>query len=104
LGRKVRYRRAIYERHLADHPETVDYLQEAVLTISDPDSEYQEEEDTDDFSCRVYYRMGMGRDEFERCLLKIPVYYDGTDEGEVATFHFTRRVARGTLLWRRDQD
>lgn len=103
LGRWVRCRRSVYQRHLTEHPEMEDYIEEAKLTVGDPDCEYREEADNEEMSIRVYYRMGLGRGQFEKCLIKVPVYYDRTNEGEVATFYFTRRVTEGILLWRRGQ-
>lgn len=38
-GRVVRLREAVYHRHLPEHPEMGDYIEEAKLTISDPDCE-----------------------------------------------------------------
>jgi len=103
FGRAVRYRRTVYERHLPDRPEMADYLEEAANTINDPDLEYQEEPDNGEFGIRVYYKDGLGRGQFEKCLLKVPVHYDHIG-GEVATFHFTRRVGRGEIIWQRGQD
>jgi len=103
-GRSVRFRKVVYEKHLPERPEMADYIQEAACTVSDLDSEYREEDDADELSIRIYYRMGMGNDRYDKCLLKIPVYYDRANEGEVATFYFTRRVTGGTLIWRRGQN
>ena len=100
-GRVVRLRRAVYERHLPQRPEMAAYVEEARLTIASPDWELVDE-DTGS-NCRVYYRLGLGRDKFEKCFLKVPVYYRKTlwgEEGEVATFHLTRQLGRGRVTWK----
>ena len=103
LGRRVRYRKVIYERHIPEHPEMADYLEEAADTVHDPDYEVREEPDNKEEFRRTYYKMGLGRDDFEMCFIKVPVYYDRIG-GEVATVHFCRQLARGKLLWRRGQN
>ena len=66
--------------------------------------EFQEEPDNETFSCRVYYKVGLGRDKLAMCFIKVPVYYYKTGPGEVATFYFLRSLARGELIWRRGKD
>lgn len=100
-GRPVQLRADVYERHLPKHPEMADYLEEAKETIADPDLELEDDGST------VYYRMGLGRDEFEKCFVKVPVRYKRTlwgEVGEVATFHLTRRLGRGKIMWRRPRN
>lgn len=101
-GQTVRLRTVVYERHRSEHPEMTEYIEEAEVTVTDPDVELLDEEAGG--NCHVYYRLGLGRDEFEKCFVKVPVYYDevsGVQEGEVATFHLTRRLGRGRRIWQR---
>jgi len=102
LGRTVRLRESVYERHLPTHREMADYLEEAKQTIIDPDYELEDGE-----NCYGYYRMGLGKGRYEKCFIAVPVYYRRTlwgDEGEVATFHLTRRLGRGKITWKRPRD
>jgi hypothetical protein len=104
LGRLVRLREEVYQRHLPEHPEMSEYVEEAKQTIAGPDFELADEDESG--NCYKYYRMGLGRDKFQKCFLMVPVYYRETlfwgEVGEVATFHFTRRVGRGNLTWKRN--
>lgn len=99
--RMVRYKTSVFERHLPEHPEMVGYIEEIRATVADPDKEVL---DADSF---VYYRMGLGRDRFKRCYIKVPIYYQGSfgaEEGSIATAHFTTRIGgRGRILWERQQ-
>ena len=105
MGRSVRLRKVVFQRHLPDHPEMAGYVDEAAITVSDPDYEYREEEDNEGRFARIYYKKGLGRDKFEKCFIKVPVYYDNDGAGEVATFHFTRRLdTKGKLLWQREEN
>lgn len=99
-GRTVRYRESVFLGHLHQHPEMERYVEEIRITITDPDIEVL---DDDAF---VYYRMGLGRDKFQRCYIKVPVYYQGVlgaETGSIATAHFTTRIGRGKRLWERGQ-
>ena len=82
-----------------------DYIEEAKQTIADPDHELSDDEA--DGNCIVYYRWGLGRGKFEKCFIKVPVYYERTllwgRVGEVATFHLTRRLGRGKITWTRSK-
>lgn len=101
-GRSVRLRKEVFDRHVTDRPEMASYIEEARLTVSDPD--YQLDDDNDSNAgeiTRIYYKMGLGRGKFAKCFLMVPVFYDSTQEGEVATFHFTRRIGKGVLVWQR---
>ena len=101
-GQIVRLRRVVYERHLPEHPEMADYEKEAQMTIAEPDVELLDEVAGED--CHVYCRFGLGRDDLDKCWVKVPVYYDevsGVREGEVATFYFSSRVGRGKKIWQR---
>ncbi len=92
-------RTEVYERHLPKHPEMAEYLEEAAEAVVDPDVVLEE----DDGSL-VSYRMGLGRDKFEKCFVVVPVHYSKTfwgEIGEVATFHLARRLGRGKLTWTR---
>ena len=100
-GRVVRWKTSVFERHLPARPEMADYVEEIKATVADPDKEVL---DGDAF---VYYRMGLGRDKFKRCYIKVPIYYQGpfgTEVGSIATAHFTTRIGgRGRILWERQQ-
>lgn len=102
LGRLVRLREAVYQRHLPQHPEMTGYVEGAKLTIAEPDFELIDEDSST--NCYQYYRKGLGRGKFKGCFIKVPVYYQKTlwgEVGEVATFHFARRLGRGKITWQR---
>lgn len=100
-GRIVRYKTSVFERHLPERPEMAGYIAEIRETVADPDKEVY------DGDAIVYYRMGLGRDKFQRCYIKVPVYYQGVfgaEEGSIATAHFTTRIGgRGRIVWERHQ-
>jgi len=103
LGRVVRYRKEVFDRHLPEHPEMAAYTEEIRITVSDPDYGYEDEDNETTLSI-VYYRLGLGRGKYQDCFIKVPVYYDKSvspREGEIATAHFSRRVGGGKLIWRR---
>lgn len=93
-GRPVRLRVSVYDKHIVKHPEMADYLDEIQDAIRDPDWELDDEGTT------VFVSLGLGRDEFEKLFISIPVYYAG-GRGEVATFHFKKGVGRGDIVWRK---
>jgi len=95
----VRLERRTFERHLPYRPETADYVEEAKATIEDPDAIL-----VDDDSCHHYYRLGLGRGKFEKCYVRVLVYYrsrGGRVEGRVATFWLARRIGKGQIKWMR---
>ncbi len=87
-------REKVYQNHLPLRPEMADYLKEAEETIRDPDLEL------DDAGGVVYVRWGLGREDFDKCFLRVPTYNRG-DHLEVATFFLTGRVGRGRITWKR---
>ncbi len=100
--RVVRYREAIYQRHLRQHPEMAEYVEEAKQTVNDPDCITSDDDGGRDY--QVYYRFGLGRGKHAKCFIKVPVYYHRTlwgEVGEVATFHLTRRIGTGRAIWTR---
>ena len=104
-GRLVRLRETVYLRHLPTHPEMADYLEEAKRTIADPD--YELKDDEAEGECIIYYRLGLGREVFEKCFVTVPVHYAKTllwgEVGEVATFYLPRKLGRGKVSWTRSK-
>lgn len=95
LGRTVRLRESVYERHLPDRLEMADYLEDARRTIEDPDIELEDEDE----GCYIYCRFGLGRDRWEKCFVKVFVYFNAQNVGEVATFFLPSRVGPEKVVW-----
>jgi hypothetical protein len=99
-GVTVRMSKATYEKHLPMHPEIADYVEEAKLTIQEPEIVKR-----DDDGCHHHYRLGLGRGKYEKCYLRVLVIYHGRGKrkhGVVASYWMSRNIGRqGEVIWLR---
>jgi hypothetical protein len=86
-GRMVHMTVKTFQNHLAYRPMMANYLDEAKLTVSDPDH-IQEARN----GGMRYCRLGLGRDQYRKAWLVVQVYYDNSSTGTVATYHFMRQL------------
>lgn len=84
-GRIVRLTKRTFETHEKRHPEFAKYIEEAKLTIQDPD--FVAEADN---GAIALFRFGLGRKPFNDLYLVVIVYYKG-EKGMEATHHFVTK-------------
>lgn len=93
----VRMSKATYDKHLPKHPEIADYIEEAKLTVEDPELIYRDKD-----GCHHHYRFGLGEGKYADCYLRVLVRYPrrwGRKQGVVSSFWFSRNVGKGELIW-----
>lgn len=96
-GVTVRMSKDTYERHLPARPEIAHYIEEAQITIQDPELIIRDDDD-----CYHHYRLGLGREKFKKCYVRVLVRYrrrKSRKEGIVATFWLSRSVGEGEIVW-----
>lgn len=93
-GRPVRLTRRTFENHKDRHPEVPLYIEQAKLTIEDPDFVGEE-----DYGAVCLFRFGLGRGVFANLYLRVIIYYRGRPErGVVATYHFTDSIGEDITI------
>ena len=93
----VRMSKDTYERHLPIHPEIADYIEEAELTVQDPELIIR-----DDDNCYHHYRLGLGRGKYKKCYVRVLVNYRHRrrkKEGIVSSYWLSRTVGEGEVIW-----
>jgi len=97
-GITVRMSKATYDKHLPIHPEIAHYVQEAKLTIQEPEVVVR-----DDDGCHHHHRLGLGRGKHKGCYLRVLVNYHGRGKrkyGIVASYWMSRNICpHGEVIW-----
>ena len=91
LGRPVRLTQRTFENRANKRSMTSGYLEEAKVTIRDPDIVQLSSS-----GATLLYRFGLGRSPYSRLYLMVAVHYrtrGGTEAGAVATYFFTDKLA-----------
>lgn len=91
--------RRTFESHRPRRPEIEQYVQEAQVTVQDPDVVAEAHS-----GAVALFRYGLGRNEFRGLYLRVIVYYRGKPEaGTVATYHFTDEIGDVQIIEHRYQ-
>lgn len=92
-GRPVRMTVKTFDTHLLYRPTMADYVEQAILTIQDPDHVQMAKHG----GLRLC-RLGLGVGLYAKAWLVVHVYYDGRDIGTVATYHFMRTLPSNEVI------
>jgi hypothetical protein len=100
-GTAVCLSRATWQTKIVEHPEINDYLDDVRLTIESPDLVYQS---TRDERSRIFYRLYVGRQQWQDKHLVVVVKYvqeSGGRRGYISTIYLSRAIySRGEQIWK----